>query len=248
MMSEALKDETISFDYDLKHLSKELVGREEILQKAIKNRVERYDDAEIIKVALCYVFPRRTDYCELADVLLDTFGSFQKILEASTKDLRKITLLNDENKRSLALFKQIGEYYFYSKSLDKIKLENTQKIVNYFIDLLILKQKEFFYIIGLNNDFELIELKKLAEGIETQVFITKEALEDFCVFNPKVKHIAVAHNHPFASCEPSREDDLSTTKIKAWADELSIDFLDHIIVGIDGAFSFREVEFFDYKN
>ncbi len=242
-----LDDEKISFDYDLKHISKELVSRDDILQKALQHGVSRYDDAEMIKLALCYVFPRRTDYCELADLLLDTFGSFQKVLEASVKDLRKIVVLNDENKRSLALFKQIGEYYYFIRALDKTKLDNTQKLVNYFIDLLILKQKEFFYIIGLNNDYELLCLKKLAEGIESQVFVSKEALEDFCLDNPRVKHIVVAHNHPFATCEPSREDDISTNKIKNWAEEISIDFIDHIIVGVDGAFSFKEVEFFNYK-
>lgn len=61
-----LDDEKISFDYDLKHISKELVSRDDILQKALQHGVSRYDDAEMIKLALCYVFPRRTDYCRIS--------------------------------------------------------------------------------------------------------------------------------------------------------------------------------------
>lgn len=54
-----LDDEKISFDYDLKHISKELVSRDDILQKALQHGVSRYDDAEMIKLALLLRFPSK---------------------------------------------------------------------------------------------------------------------------------------------------------------------------------------------
>jgi len=52
--------------------------------------------------------------------------------------------------------------------------------------------------------------------------------------------IVIAHNHPSGNLQPSPEDRVVTKKIKAAADILGLGFLDHIIFGKDGYYSFLE--------
>lgn len=52
--------------------------------------------------------------------------------------------------------------------------------------------------------------------------------------------LIVVHNHPSGQSNPSRHDREFTKKIKRCCDDLGVEFLDHIIVGNDEYFSFRE--------
>jgi len=52
--------------------------------------------------------------------------------------------------------------------------------------------------------------------------------------------LIVAHNHPSGSLKPSKEDISITKKIKAAAQILSLNLLDHIIFSKKGYYSFLE--------
>ena len=52
--------------------------------------------------------------------------------------------------------------------------------------------------------------------------------------------VSVVHNHPSGQPDPSRYDIAFTEKIKRCCDDLGLAFLDHIIVGSDNYYSFRE--------
>ena len=53
-------------------------------------------------------------------------------------------------------------------------------------------------------------------------------------------HIILFHNHPSLDCSPSKEDVTLTGRLKQAGDLLGIPFMDHIIVGGDNFYSFRE--------
>lgn len=52
--------------------------------------------------------------------------------------------------------------------------------------------------------------------------------------------LIVAHNHPSNRAKPSEADDKMTLRIKECGDLFGIELLDHIIVGRDTYFSYRE--------
>lgn len=55
-------------------------------------------------------------------------------------------------------------------------------------------------------------------------------------------HIILCHNHPSGDPSPSMEDILLTEKLKEAGNLLEIPLMDHIIVGRDSFYSFREHE------
>jgi DNA repair protein RadC len=64
------------------------------------------------------------------------------------------------------------------------------------------------------------------------------------VLQPVVKNGALffilVHNHPDGKSHPSKEDILFTRKIEQAAQLLDVELLDHVIIGTDGYFSFKE--------
>lgn len=53
-------------------------------------------------------------------------------------------------------------------------------------------------------------------------------------------NIIIVHNHPSGVPEPSREDILLTKKLKELSELVGITFSDHIIIGREGFFSFKQ--------
>ena len=52
--------------------------------------------------------------------------------------------------------------------------------------------------------------------------------------------LALVHNHPSGDPRPSPDDDLLTVRLVACGDLMGIEVVDHIIVGEQGYFSYRE--------
>ncbi|NMP59555.1 hypothetical protein HI921_13995 [Enterococcus mundtii] len=52
--------------------------------------------------------------------------------------------------------------------------------------------------------------------------------------------ILIAHNHPSNKPNPSKEDDIVTENIESCGKMLNIELLDHIIVGQNTYYSYRE--------
>jgi len=69
------------------------------------------------------------------------------------------------------------------------------------------------------------------------------------ILESALKHHATSmimlHNHPYGDPIPSDEDHDITARIKAGADTVGIKLLDHIIIGENGYYSFRERGFLD---
>jgi DNA repair protein RadC len=58
------------------------------------------------------------------------------------------------------------------------------------------------------------------------------------------RYFAIAHNHPTGDARPSEADGLLTLDVQEAANESGLYLLDHVILGLDQFFSFRERRLF----
>ena len=105
------------------------------------------------------------------------------------------------------------------------------------------QNKEHFWTIGVNtkNQILYIDLTHLGTLDGTTVHPRD-------VFRQAITHgafaIIVGHNHPSGDPAPSQEDRTITRKLKDSGDILSIQCLDHIIIGQDWFYSFDSDDYF----
>lgn len=108
-----------------------------------------------------------------------------------------------------------------------------------FIQQYSIETKEYFLSITLNGAHEIIKIHIASVGTLNKTLIhPREVFSSAITENAAA--IIVCHNHPSENPEPSEDDINSTKKLIDASNLLGISLLDHIIVGGDSYFSFKE--------
>lgn len=103
--------------------------------------------------------------------------------------------------------------------------------------------REQFQVMLLNH-------KKAVLGIETVSIgtLNSSLVHPREVFKQAIKRSAstviLVHNHPSGNCEPSEQDLQVTARLKEVGQIVGIEVIDHIIIGEDSYYSFRENNIF----
>ena len=125
------------------------------------------------------------------------------------------------------------------KLTDKINIDSSTKAGELFVERLKLCRYEVFEIAYLDNQNRVITIERLHEGtINEAPVYPRLVIEAALKYN--ANNIVLAHNHPGGSLTPSVSDENITKKIIAALNPISMNVVDHIIVGDDKYFSFAE--------
>ncbi len=99
--------------------------------------------------------------------------------------------------------------------------------------------REHFIAITLDGASRVIDTHIISIGTLNQSLVHPRE-----VFYPAIKDkaaaIILAHNHPSAQCHPSRADRQVTSRLKDAGKLIGIDIIDHIILTVEGYYSFQE--------
>ena len=97
---------------------------------------------------------------------------------------------------------------------------------------------EHFVMLCLNTKNRIIGAFEVCIGtIDSSLVNIRGIIQRALLCN--ASRIIIAHNHPSGDPSPSRDDKITTKKIKDVCDLMGISLLDHIIIGEDEYFSFK---------
>jgi len=143
----------------------------------------------------------------------------------------KITAMYEIFKRTNRLHK---------KGFNK-KIGNAEDVFNYYVDELQDKKKEHFYALLLDTKNRIISEELVSVGIlDASIIHPREVFKS--AIKASSNSIILVHNHPSGDCTPSNEDKEVTKILESAGDLLGINVLDHIIIGKDKYYSFKENE------
>lgn len=98
---------------------------------------------------------------------------------------------------------------------------------------------EEFWVITLNRAGRIIDKRCISKGGLNSSLVDLKLMMKY-VIGTLATSVIVAHNHPSGATEPSEEDVEITKKIVSALAFFEITLLDHIIIGGDTSYSFRE--------
>lgn len=101
------------------------------------------------------------------------------------------------------------------------------------------KNKEHFWVMGLDNCNKIIYIELATLGIIDRSVVDPTVVYRFALIKG-ISRIIVCHNHPSGGLTPSDADIKITIALKKSGIILGIEFLDHIILGDNGHYSFAE--------
>jgi len=126
-------------------------------------------------------------------------------------------------------------------SLVKVKGQHITKAIDikFILTPYAAEEQEYFLLITLNSSHEVIKIHEVTKGLLNRTLVHPREIFRRALLD-NAASIIVAHNHPSGSVDPSPEDKEITTLINESARLMGITLLDHVIIGADNYYSFRE--------
>ena len=113
--------------------------------------------------------------------------------------------------------------------------EDIYRTIRHYAD----RKQEKFICLSLNGAHELIAARVITIGLVNRAIVhPREVFAD--PIQDRASALVAAHNHPSGNVQPSEEDNGITWRLKASADILGLNFLDHLIFSGSCYFSYRQ--------
>lgn len=192
------------------------------------------NDYQVLELLLSFSIPRK-DTNPLAHQLLERYGTLTRVFEAERLDLADVPGVGEN---SAALIKLVGDVtrLIHMKRSGGVRLRTLADRARYCITLLASHPYEAMYLISLNKNKSFLHADKISSGtLSETVIYPRIAVE--CALRHHAYSVILTHNHPSGNITPSRDDILTTQRIKEALEPIGIGLEDHIITGRDRAYS-----------
>lgn len=198
-----------------------------------------FESHEQLEMLLYYACPRK-DTNPLAHKLLNDFGSFSAVCDAS------ISLLMESgvSEHVAILLKMIPEF---SRIYLDDRYNNTDKVVDFerlgdkFLPKFIGKDNEEVYLLLLDPKGRELFLGSVSKGSFVSSEVPFKKILELCVkYNAYTA--VIAHNHPSGSLYPSTDDIRITIDLRKALENFGCQLIDHIIVADNDYVSLSDFE------
>lgn len=218
---------------------KDYVGhRKRIKEKYEKSGMAGWLDYEVLELALSYAIPRK-DTKPVAKDLLARFKSLNAVLDADIKELENIKGISKHSALFLRFLKDISVLYMEKGIHGRDLLSSPQIVFNYLKVAIKGLADEEFRMLFLDSRNQLIAMEALKAGTVNRSVVFPRKVVERALYHHAVG-VIIAHNHPAGTSEPSVEDQEVTRAIREALKTVDIKLLDHIIIGGNEYFSFKE--------
>ncbi len=211
--------------------------RRRIKEKYKAGGLNGWLDYEVLEFALSYAIPRK-DTKAIAKELLSKFKSIAVVLDADRKELEKICGISEHTALFLNFLKDIAVIYLEKGLYKKDLLSSPDVVYDYLKASLKGAVDEEFKMLFLDSRNQLIAVETFKIGTVNRSVVYPRKVVERALYNHAVG-VIIAHNHPAGSLEPSQEDQDITRAIREALKTVDITLLDHIIIGNNDYYSFR---------
>lgn len=174
----------------------------------------------------------------IAQELLSKFGNIKAISEATLEELSQIKGIGfakaAQLKASFELARRKDEH-----DGERLSVKSHQDVIKVVRQKLKDKKKEHFLILCLDTRNNLKKISTISTGtLDANLVHPREVFKE--AIQSLSSSIILVHNHPSGNPEPSEADIDITKRIMETGKIVGINVLDHIIVGDNTSFSFKE--------
>ncbi len=205
-------------------------------ERFLKLGPEALSDAELFAILL-RTGTKGENVIDMSNRLISEYG-LDKLFDCSLKELQEIKGIGPSKAMQILTIAEIQKRIAQSKTPIK-KITCAEDVFKLMHEELKDKKEEHFYVLMLNNQNHIIAEQEISKGIlDASIIHPRE------VFKPAIKNsaskIILVHNHPSGNPEPSSEDLDITEKLTEAGDQIGIKILDHVIVGGEKHYSWKE--------
>ena len=227
---------------------KELPEEQRPYEKCLSNGSEALSDAELLAVIL-RSGTRDMNSLHLADTVLSAventaYPGLQGLYHISAQDLMRLPGIGRVKAVQLKCIGELSRRIARSAAKRSMKFESPETVAQYYMEQLRHEEKEYLYCLMLDTKNHFMGEQLLSIGTVNEALVNPRDL-----FAEALRHqavgIVIVHNHPSGDPSPSECDIMITNRIRYSGEMIGIRLLDHVIIGDQTYFSFREQGHFD---
>ncbi|HNQ01060.1 MAG TPA: DNA repair protein RadC [Syntrophales bacterium] len=212
-------------------------------RERLKARFERagisgLQEYEVLELLLFYALPRR-DVKPLAKELLKRFGSLKGVLDADREALQATPGIGRHAAVLVGIVREVAALSLRQRAEEREQISSTKELIDYCLASMGGLKDEHFAVICLNARNRIIQVETVQEGIVNQAVVYPRKVLEKALAH-KASAIILVHNHPSGHVRPSDADIRLTRVLQDAARVMDIALHDHLIVGGNRFFSFRE--------
>ena len=220
--------------------------------KLTRNGVNTLDDAELLSI-IFGIGSKGESALELSNKLLKKYN-FNKLEDLSVKDLARECKGNFNKALQILSLIEICKRYNrlvkkgYNGKTRRKEIKSSEDVYNMFVDKFRNYKKEALNIILLDSQNKIIKvIEEISIGILNSSLIhPREVFAE--AIKEKANSIILVHNHPSGDVNPSKSDIETTKRLNEAGELLGIKVLDHVIIGKDKFFSFKDSKVYSVTN
>jgi len=212
--------------------------RERLRQKFLEGGLERFSDEEVVEFLLTMGTPRK-DLKIPARQALKRFESISGVLSAPMDKLIELEGIGKKNALYLKFIHQVAARYLKDRARGKTFFHSSQAIFDHLFHSMRDLKREIFKVLFLNRKNELISDEDVFFGTLTGSAVYPREIM-MLALEHKAAALVFVHNHPSGDPTPSTEDQKLTRDLTWAAKLLTIQVLDHIIIGHNAYYSFAD--------
>ncbi len=217
---------------------KEIPFEERPRERFLKYPKSTISNHELIAIIL-RTGSKQESVIELSKKLLYKYDNLKSLSNTSIKELVKIRGIGTSKAIELLAAFELGKRVTKESFNKLVKLYSPESIYQYLKDDLEMKTQEHFIALYLNTKGELVKKETLFIGSLNSSLIHPRELFKYAVLYSAAT-IIVSHNHPSGDPTPSKADIEITKLLYKNSIMMDIELLDHIIIGKDRYYSFKE--------
>lgn len=175
----------------------------------------------------------------LSKKLIEKMGGLKGLALANLEEIEAFKGLGPAKATKIVASLELAKRLYSPTFEEKIVIQGPADVNKFFYPEMCFLDKEHFKVIILNVKNVVIKVVDIAIGTLSGALVHPRELFKV-VIRSNACHIIIAHNHPSGDPSPSNEDVSLTRRLNEGALLLGIKLLDHVIIGKEGFFSFKE--------
>ena len=222
------------------HLTvKELPESEKPYEKCLRHGAERLSDAELLAVIIRTGTAGKKSIEVAQELLSHGEKSLLNLYQLGIRDFMKIPGIGKVKAIQLKCLAEITKRMAKATRLREISLQSARAVAAYYMEELRHEDREKLLLCMFDSKCILLGDEVVSVGTVNASLVSPREIFMRALSRGAV-HIILLHNHPSGEPSPSTQDKLATLRVQECGELLGIHLSDHIIIGDNQYFSFKE--------
>lgn len=189
---------------------------------------DSFSEHEILEMILYHSIPRG-DTNELAHTLIERFGGFGGVVEASADELKSVKGVGESSAMLIKLIEASVRAYMISCSQEKLRYNTLSSVLKFSWPRFLGFSNERIYGMFFDNQMSVLDFTYLSEGTVNTASVEVRRIAELAIAK-KASSVVLVHNHPHGIAKASPNDILMTKRLLMGLSVFDIPLVEHLII------------------